>query len=442
MTPADLADTDVAQPLLFAIQAAMLPVLAEHGLRPAMVLGHSVGEVAAAYAAGLLGLDDAARLIVARSRHQQARRGHGRMAALNAPLEEAEALVAGTKVEIAAVNAPGAVTLAGPEEALAAVCAAAEARRFAVVPLDLDYAFHSAAMDPVRDALLRDLDGLRCGAAALPMLSSVTGEALSTADAGYWWRNLREPVRFEAATRAAIAQGARIFLEIGPHPVLQSYLRETARAAGVEAANIGTLARRASGATTKRDAGDPFPAIVDRAFVAGADPRGARIFAGPASRRIPLTPFDRRRFVHPATVEGARLTDPVEEHPLLGFRRGTEPGIWTRLLDTDLAPWLADHRLGEEAVLPAAAMLDMALAAGRARHPDAAALEVAEFRILGTLPLGQTREIRCTLADGAFRLESRARFAEAWTLHALGEVRPATIPAAIAAPGEGARLDG
>lgn len=436
VTAEDLVDTDVAQPLLFTIQAAMLPVLAEHGLRPAMVLGHSVGEVAAAQAAGLLTLEHAGRLIVARSRHQQARRGVGRMAALNAPLDEAEALVAGTRVEVAAVNAPVALTLAGPAEELAAVCAAAEARRFAVVPLDLDYAFHSAAMDPVRDALLADLAGLRAGTPAVPMLSSVTGAALGAgeADAAYWWRNLRETVRFEAATRAAIAAGARVFLEVGPHPVLQSYLRETARAAGVEAANLATL--------TRRDAGDPFAAVADRAFAAGADPRGARVFAGPATRRLPPTPFDRRRFAHPATVEGARLTDPVEEHPLLGFRRGAEPGIWTRLLDTDLAPWLADHRLGEEAVLPAAAMLDMALAAGRARHPEAAALEVAEFRILDVLPLGATREIRCTLAEGAFRLESRARFTEAWTTHAMGEVRPATMQAAPPAPAAGETMSG
>jgi phthiocerol/phenolphthiocerol synthesis type-I polyketide synthase C len=434
LTAEELAATDTAQPTLFAVQVAMLPALAEQGLRPAMVLGHSVGEVAAAHAAGLLDLAEAARLVVARSRHQHARRGVGRMAALNAAPDVAEALLAGTGVEIAARNAPAALTLAGPEAGLEAVRRAAEARRLPFIPLDLDYAFHSAAMDPVREALLAELAGLRCGAPAVPMLSTVTGEALAEGEAGaaYWWRNLREPVRFEAAVRAAIGRGARLFLEIGPNPVLQSYLRETARAAAVEAANLVSLSKR------DIEGVDPFPALADRAFVAGADPREGPAFAGPAGRRLPLTPFDRKPARYPTTVESRRLVDPAADHPLLGFRHGAEPGTWSRTLDTALEPWLADHRLGEDAVLPAAAMLDMALAAGRARHPDAVALEVAEIRILRPLVLeeGRSREVRASLEpDGAFRLDSRRRLAEEpWTLHAVGEVRPVAA-AALAAPG-------
>jgi acyl transferase domain-containing protein/NADPH:quinone reductase-like Zn-dependent oxidoreductase/acyl carrier protein len=433
-TTDDLAATDIAQPLLFAVQAAMLPALAEQGLRPAMVVGHSVGEVAAAHAAGLLPLGEAARLVVARSRHQQARRGIGRMAALNAPPEAVQAMLAGTGVEIAAINAPDAVTLAGPEDDLALLRAEAERRRLAFVPLDLDYAFHSAAMDPVRDGLLADLAALRHAVPTLPMLSSVTGAALAAgeADAAYWWRNLREPVRFEAAVRAAIEAGARLFLEIGPNPVLQSYLRETARAAGVEAAVLASLSKR------DEAAGDPFPAIADRAVLAGADPRGAPAFAGPAERRLPLTPFARQRHFHVTTDEGRRLADAIEDHPLLGFRREAAPGVWTRVLDTALEPWLADHRLGADAVLPAAAMLDIALAAGRARWPEAAALEAAEFRILRPLVLEDARaaELRASLdGDGRFRLESRQRLsAEAWVVHALGEVRAATAAAVNALP--------
>ncbi|WP_372616769.1 SDR family NAD(P)-dependent oxidoreductase [Falsiroseomonas sp.] len=437
ITAEELAATDIAQPTLFAIQAAMLPALAEQGLRPAMVLGHSVGEVAAAHAAGLLDLDQAARLVVRRSRHQHACRGNGRMAALSATPEEAAAILAGTGIEIAAINAPAALTLAGPQAGLEQVRREAEARRLAFVPLDLDYAFHSAAMDPVRQGLLADLADLRCGAAALPIFSTVTGAKLADgeADAGYWWRNLREPVRFEAAVRGALAAGARLFLEIGPNPVLQSYLRETLRAAAPDSG--GSTAILASLSKRDADAADPFPAIADRAFAAGADPRDGPAFQGPAERRLPLTPFARRRFFHAMTPEGARITDPEQDHPLLGFRRGQEPGVWTRLLDTALEPWLADHRLGADAVLPAAAMLEMALAAGRARHPEAGALEAAEFRILRPLVLeaAQAREVRSSLdPDGAFRLESRRRLAEeGWTLHALGEVRPAT-PAALGLP--------
>lgn len=430
VTAEELAATDIAQPLLFAIQLALVPALAAHGITPAMVVGHSVGEVAAAFAAGLLTLPDAARLVVARSRHQQATRGIGRMAALNAPATEAESLLA-DGVEIAAYNAPNALTLAGPEAALEATRQAAEAQRFAFLPLDLDYAFHSAAMEPVRHALLADLATLRSTAPRLPMLSSVTGAALDGAAAEYWWRNLREPVRFEAAIRAALGLGARVFVEIGPNPVLQSYLRETARAAGVEASHLASLSKR------EAEGADPIAAAADRAVLAGADPRGAALFDGPAERRLPLTPFARKPFRQASTVEGARLADPRAEHPLLGMRVGQEPGTWTITLDTLTAPWLADHRLGADAVLPAAAMLEMALAAGHARSPDAPALEVSEFRILRPLLLEaeRSREVRSTLEpEGAFRLESRPRLSpEPWTLHALGEVRTATRNA-LAAP--------
>jgi acyl transferase domain-containing protein/NADPH:quinone reductase-like Zn-dependent oxidoreductase/acyl carrier protein len=448
-----LAGTDIAQPLLFAIQVAMLPALAAQGIRPDMVLGHSVGEVAAAHAAGLLDLPAAARLVVARSRQQHRLRGQGRMAALAADAQAAAALIAELEagapsgIEVAAFNGPAAVTLAGPAEALARLAALAEARRINCVLLDLDYAFHSAAMEPVRGALLADLAGLPVRPPVLPMLSTVTGEALQgpAADAAYWWRNLRQPVRFEPALRAALGLGARLFLEIGPNPVLQSYIRETCRAAGVEAAALVSLSRREAAPGLPlghQSLADPFPGIADRAFAAGADPRGGAAFAGPAERRLPATPFDRKPAWHAATSESLRLVDPIEDHPLLGFRQGTEAFEWRRALDTEQAPWLADHRLGADAVLPAAAMLELALAAGRARHPEAVALEVAEFRILQPLALEATRarEIRCRLgAEGSFRLDSRRRLSEdPWLLHAEGRVGPAG-QGGLAAPEEAFR---
>lgn len=446
VTATELAATDVAQPLLFAIQVASLGALAAQGIRPDMVLGHSVGEVAAAHAAGMLDLPAAARLVVARSRHQQRMQGVGRMAALGAAAADAAAMIAElgpatAGLEVAALNAPASVTLAGPAAALEALRPLAEARRHSFIPLDLDFAFHSSAMDPVRDGLLADLADLAPAPGRLPMISTVTGQALDGIAAGapYWWGNLRQPVLFEAALRAALDRGARLFVEVGPHPVLQSYMRETFRAAAVEAAPFATLSRR------DVPGQDPFPGIADRLVAGGADPRAAPAFRGPPSgnpamRRLPLTPFDRRPAWHAATSESVRLLDPDQDHRLLGFRRGAEPGTWSRALDTDLEPWLADHRLGPDAVLPASAMLDMALAAARTRHPEAVALEVAEFRILRPLALepGRTREVRCTLEPtGAFRLESRRRLSgDAWALHAEGEAHAVTAAALSLPPRE------
>ena len=440
----DLAATDCAQPLLFAVQHGIVAALAAQGIRPALCLGHSVGEVAAALAAGLLDLPAAARLIVARSRHQHRTRGSGRMAALGAGEAEALPVLAacGPALEIAAVNAPRAITVAGPAEELARLAEAAEARHWSFVPLDLDYPFHSAAMDPVRDGLLADIAALTGGPARLPFVSSVTGTVLESCEPAYWWRNLREPVRFLAAVQAAAALGPAVFLEIGPHPALQSYLREGLREAGTEAAALPSLSRRDG-------SGDPFPAIADRAYVRGADPRGGAAFAGPAERRgLPLTPFERTRIWYTPTQEAVPLTSLRHDHPLLGFCREAEPGVWTRHLDTLQEPWLADHRLAGEPVLPAAAMLEMALAAAALRHPEAMALEVTEFAIFRALSLEAeaAREIRSELdATGRFTLRSRRRLAgEDWTLHAEGQVAalPRLPEAAAPAPPRGHGLDG
>ncbi|MBL6459328.1 SDR family NAD(P)-dependent oxidoreductase [Belnapia sp. T6] len=423
-----LAATDLAQPLLFAVQHGIVAALARQGIRPAFCLGHSVGEIAAAAAAGLLPLGEAARLVVIRSRHQEATRGAGRMAALGISPEAALPVLAecGPGLEMAAINAPGSVTVAGPVDALYRLGQAAAARRWSHIPLDLDYAFHSAAMDQLQDGLLADLAGMAASQPAVPLISTVTGEALAEADCTpeHWWRNLREPVRFQAAVEAAARAGAGLFLEIGPNPILQGYLRETLRGVGAEAGLLGSLTRR-------DPPGDPFPAIADRAYALGADPREGPAYAGEATRRgLPLTPFDRQRHWVGTTPEAVPLSNPLAEHPLLGFRRSAEPGLWTRHLDLALEPWLADHRLAGGAVLPAAAMLEIALAAGAARHPEAPALELRGFAIHQAMPLEAetAREVRAVLEpDGGFALSSRRRLSEeGWTLHA--EARIALVP--------------
>ncbi|WP_376095198.1 beta-ketoacyl synthase N-terminal-like domain-containing protein [Roseomonas sp. CCTCC AB2023176] len=437
LTAEALVATEVAQPALFAVQAGIVAALEAEGLRPDIVYGHSVGEAATALAAGILDAEAASRLVVARSAVQARTRGRGRMAALNLPAEEALPLLAecGPGLEVAAHNAPRAVTIAGPAAAIRRLVAAAEGRRLVCIELDLDYAFHSAAMEAVREDLLAALDGLPHAAARVPIVSSVTGELLPSADASYWWRNLREPVRFAEAALAAAPQ-AGIVVEIGPSAILQSYLRETLR--GGEAASVILPS------LSKRDpAGDPIPAVADRLILAGADPRSGAAFAGPAlPRGLPPTAFHRVRHWLPVTPEAARLHDPVLDHPLLGFRRDAEGDLrhaptWRRMVDTALLPWLADHRLGGEAVMPAAGMVEMALAAAAHRFPDAPALEVSAFQILRPLPVpaeAPATETRCRLADdGTFRIEARRRLSgEGWTLHARGLVRSAT-PAALGA---------
>jgi acyl transferase domain-containing protein/NADPH:quinone reductase-like Zn-dependent oxidoreductase/acyl carrier protein len=488
---ADLARTDVAQPLLFAMQLGIAAALAEQGIVPRAVIGHSVGEAAAAQLAGLLSPAGAARLIAARSRQQHRTRGIGRMAALgtSAALAGPVLELCGPGLEIAAVNAPEALTIAGPPDALERLALAARERRWSFVALDLDYSFHSAAMEPVRAPLLAELRGLRGRPGRIPMFSTVTGEALEDCPPAYWWRNLREPVRFAAAVGAALDLRPALFLEIGPNPVLQGYLRAILRDAGREAAVLPSLrraeARGGTGAEARGDAtaldgagvgtgersgpgggpdrhgvaqvaqpldgaagrrgaarpADPFPLIADRATAAGADPRGAPGF-GPVPpglwRALPAEPALSAPLWFPRGHAGALPTDTGAAGPLLGVPEGEGGEEWRGALDTLLAPWLADHALGGVAVLPAAAMAEIALEAAAGRFPAAAALELRDFSILRPVPLGPeaARELRARMdAAGGFTLESRRRLAdEGWTLHATG--RAAALPAMPVPPEE------
>jgi acyl transferase domain-containing protein/NADPH:quinone reductase-like Zn-dependent oxidoreductase/NADP-dependent 3-hydroxy acid dehydrogenase YdfG/acyl carrier protein len=433
---AELARADRAQPLLFALQLGIVGALAEEGIVPTLCLGHSVGEVAAAAAAGLLSLPAAARLIAARSRHQHARRGIGAMAVLGAPAEAAlpvlDACAAGEAfpLEVAALNAPGQLTVAGPRAALARLEAAAAERRWTFLALDLDYAFHSAAMDPVAAPLRRDLRGLRGRADGVPLISTVTGARLAPGDCGpgYWWRNLREPVRFDAAVRAALAEQPALFLEIGPRPVLQAYLRQILRDAGRALPALATLRRQRA-----RQA-DPFPALADAATALGADPRGGASFRGPAQfRGLPATPLEPVPHAVPRSPEARPLVQAPSEGAFLGFPQAdADSGDWRRTLDTQEEPWLADHALAGQPVLPAAAMVEAALEAGFRAHPEAEGLELRDLAILAPLPLdaGTTRELRSRLdSEGGFRLESRRRLTPGpWTLHAVGRVAPLPVP--------------
>ncbi|MCD9591426.1 type I polyketide synthase, partial [Streptomyces sp. 8ZJF_21] len=241
---ADLDATEVAQPLLFAVQLGITAVLRDRGIEPAMVVGHSVGEVAAAHVCGALSLPDAARVIAERGRVQGSTAGSGRMAAVGLSAERAAKALAGygEKLEIAGVNSAEDVTVAGDAEALDLLGAELAAEGVFFRDLGLDYAFHSRHMDPVEDELLARLTDVTPSPVRVPFYSTVTGfRARGTdLDAAYWWRNVRHPVLFADAVRRALADGAGILLEIGPHPVLRAYLRRVAARRGKTGSGTGT----------------------------------------------------------------------------------------------------------------------------------------------------------------------------------------------------------
>ncbi|WP_420140822.1 type I polyketide synthase, partial [Sphingomonas sp.] len=423
-----LRNTDVAQPLLFAVQVALVFALREHGVEAEATMGHSVGEVAAAWASGALSLDDAARVIAARSRAQQARHGVGAMAVMGFGAEEAahtlaEAGLDTVGVEIAAHNSSTGVTIAGPAEAIDRLEKESAARGWRFTRLDLDYAFHSAAMDPIRERIEADLADLTPAGATLPFFSTVIGDALpgEMLNADYWWRNVRAPVLFADAAEAMVSNGFRIFVEIGPHPVLQAYLNDALRVADREGRVVPTLSRRPA----KQD---PIAVIAARIHAAGGDVRRASIFADATDLRgLPRYPWQRERFWVPRTQESTDLATVRFDHPLLGQRVRPQPVEWVRHLGLEQMPWLADHEVGGAAVMPAAAMLDLALAAARARKPGAAALELLDVEIGRALVLEPhvIRELRFRVGSGTgeFEFASRSRLTDdPWTIHMSGRL--------------------
>ncbi|MCS0636904.1 SDR family NAD(P)-dependent oxidoreductase [Streptomyces sp. LP05-1] len=360
-----LGATEVAQPVLFALQAGLVAVLAAHGTRPAMVLGHSVGEIAAAHAAGVLTLAQAARVVAVRSAAQATTAGTGRMAAVGLPADEARAELAayGGLLEIAAVNSEREVTVAGEPAAMGALAARAAERGWFFRNLGLDYAFHSAAMDPVRPAVREPLAGLAPAAGTVPFYSTVTGARTdgTALDAEYWWRNVREPVRFSDAADAALADGADVFLEVGPHPALRGYLRTAAdRRPGVTVAVLPTLRRGQDGPRRLATTRAALLACGARTDWDRYFPRRGRV------AELPAYPWQRERHWEGSPHVWVRTSgDGTREHPLLGERLPAPHPTWNGAVEPVLTPWLADHRIAGSVVVPATGYVELALAAGR-----------------------------------------------------------------------------
>ena len=427
-----LGDTAVAQPLLFAVQVGATEALRAAGVRPAACLGHSVGEVAAAWAAGALTLGQAALVIHARSNRQQETHGTGAMAVLGLPRDQAVEAAAAFGLELAADNASSGVTVAGSEAGIAALGEEAGRRGWTFSRLDLAYAFHSALMEPIRAPLLDDLRGLRPSPTATPFISTVTGGPLegTALDGAYWWDNVRRPVRFGQAARHLAAAGTRIFLEVGPQPVLQSYLHDALRANATPGAALPTLSRR-------RQAADAFALAAARCYAAGYDLAADAAYDGPAATDLPGTVFMREQFRNVRTEEATdRIRAPVD-HPLLGWRTGVAAEEWLSHLDTASMPALMDHQVGGAPVMPAAGMVAMLLAAARARMPGVGALELTGLEIGRALPFeaGQVRAVRTRVGeDGHASIASRPRLAEdAWAVHATAQVGRAATDAVLGA---------
>jgi myxalamid-type polyketide synthase MxaC len=225
-----LDQTEFAQPVLFTLQVGLAALWASWGVTPSAVVGHSVGEVAAAYVAGALTLADAIRIVVHRGRIMQQAMGRGKMAVVELPVREIDRAVApyAGRISIAAVNAPSSTVVSGEPSAIDELVRSLSERQVLVRPIPVNYAFHSYQMEPCVRELTAALAGLSPGALRVPMFSTVTGRVCSgpDLDAAYWGRNVGQRVRFADAIGGLAAGDPKAFLEIGPHPVLTSVIAQ------------------------------------------------------------------------------------------------------------------------------------------------------------------------------------------------------------------------
>ncbi|MGW7426629.1 SDR family NAD(P)-dependent oxidoreductase [Streptomyces sp. NPDC054813] len=421
---------DVVQPVSFAVMVSLAALWRSFGVEPDAVVGHSQGEIAAACVAGALSLRDAAKVSALRSAALGALSGAGGMMSVALPVAELEPRLArwDGRVSVAAVNGPAAVVLSGEPGALRELEAELTAEGARARLVAVDYASHSAQVERIRTELLDRLAGLEPRGTEVPFYSTVTGERLDTAtmDAEYWYRNLRQTVRFEETIRELDRTGHRVFVETSPHPILTAAVQDTVEAAGSTAVVVGSL---------RRDQGGPgrFLQSLAEAQVRGVPVEWTPAFGAPGHRtELPTYAFQRRRYWLPTPVGG---TDPAglgldaTAHPLLGAAApvaSTGELLLTGELSRQRQPWLADHTVFGTAVLPGTAFVEMAVRAG----DEAGCRVLEELTVHAPLTLPERGGVRLQVVLGApgedggrpVDVYSRSGDGPEWTHHATGRL--------------------
>ncbi|WFE67627.1 type I polyketide synthase [Micromonospora sp. WMMD714] len=435
--PALMERVDVLQPVSFAVMVGLAAVWSSVGVVPDAVVGHSQGEIAAACVAGALTLEDAARVVALRSQAiATGLSGRGGMASVSLGADELTARLApwDGRVEVAAVNGPGSVVVAGEAGALDEALDAFAADGVRVRRIAVDYASHSRQVERIRDTLAEALAGIRAQAPVVPFLSTVTGEWVSGAgvvDGGYWFRNLRHQVGFGAAVTELVDRGHRVFVEVSAHPVLVQPIAESTD--DVDAVVVGSL-RRGEGGQRR------LLTSMAELSVRGVPVDWSAVLPVPAARvDLPTYAFDHQHYwLHAsgAATDATSLGLAGADHPMLGavVRLPQSDGlVVTARLSLGSHPWLADHAVRDVVVVPGAGLVELAVRAG----DEAGCSVLDELVIEAPLVVPRQGAVRVQVAlggpgtDGARTVEvfSQREDADAdgWTRHASGVL-------AVAAP--------
>ncbi len=459
-----LDETRYTQAALFALEVALFRLLESFAVRPDFLLGHSIGELAAAHAAGVFSLSDACTLVAARGRLMDALPSGGAMVSVQATEQEVLKALDGfeERVSLAAVNGPASVVISGDEDAVLDLTGLWQEQGRKTKRLHVSHAFHSARMDPMLADLVEVARDVSCSAPAIPVISNVSGEPLTVEEVcspEYWARQVRAPVRFADGIRCLVGQGVGSFIELGPDGVLSAVAHaclDPGSASRGAVAGDGTSADRAG----IDDAGDsdPDPGVavallragqpelgafigaLAKVWTQGADVDWGALLGGTGARRVklPTYAFQRKNYWLQSRVDSSDATSIGQasaDHPLLGAMvalAGDRGWLFTGRLSPERHPWLLDHNVMGSVPLPGAAFVEMGLYAGsRIGSPELTELVLEAPLILpprgavqlqvtagelddtGSRPLGiYSRPER--VAGGGERAD------EQWTRHASG----------------------
>ncbi len=454
----DLDDPQWKQPAIYALECALTALWASLGIRPDVVVGHSLGEIAAAQAAGVFSLEDGLRLAAVRGALVGALPGEGAMAAVFAPvhrveeaLDEHNAAAQGIGVCIAADNGAHQV-ISGPATEITAMIERLEAAKIRVARLRRSPAYHSAMIEPAMDNLEAALSQLAFAPPSLPFVSNLSGRTIDSdelLDAAYWPRQMRAPVAFRACVETLAELGVDAVVEIGPHAVLGPMipLAWPGTGATAEPSVVSSLRRPASGEERPPPgSGGGFVEAVAGAYEAGLPLRFDGLFAGEERRRtaLPGYPFQRERY----WIEAPKRRRSKAGHPLLGARHDSASSEIS--FDTELFPsepaWLGDHRVFDRLVAPGALYGAIAASAAVAVAPGSTLVEDFQMRSALIFPQNdgtdggeeEGRRLQVLLANDedtsrTVRILSKGGSDDDWTLHAEGRVS--------AGPGSAAQAD-
>lgn len=373
-----ISHTNIAQPCLFAIQTGIFRLLQEIGVKIGAVVGHSVGEVVAAYCSGALSFSDSIKVVVSRSTHQEKAYQKGGMLVVNCSLNDFNmhsSVLSEYQYDIAAINSPNSIVIAGAIKDLKRIKRYFTLKEYHTQYLRVEYPFHSHILDPFETDIRNDLCEVHSSSPQLPLWSTVTGQLVNTGDMSneYWWKNSRQPVQFERAITSILEHGFTHFIEVGPSPALIGHIEQTALALKKTVSTCYTLSRKQSDQVSMQQ-------LIRNLYLQNHTVRWHSEWFGDTDKlSLPEYKLNPKPFWFESNETrlyrlGAQIS------PLITFENSA-PGLSvTSIIGLDILPYLGDHRIQDEVIFPAAGLIEIMLSLA-AKRSDNLAVSIVDFTI-------------------------------------------------------------